>query len=256
MVKALKILLMLSCIATAAIAQPAAPTVSHPSADAIAQRAIEMLGGAAWPRARYFSFTLTIERENQVVSTFPQRWDRQTGDYRVSGRDPEGRPFDIVMNLNTMKGRATIDGEPVSNPGRLKETLDALGNRRFVNDVFWLLMPLRISDPDATRSYEGERSDSCGRVWDVLKVNFAKGGLVPGDTHWAWVNRDTGIVEEWDMRLPPATPDVTPTAIRLHDYRRVGGLLISTRREVYGAAQSVRIDDLQILPAPPKGAFQ
>ena len=255
MVKVLRTLVILSLLATAAAAQQA-PAAPHPSADALAARAVDVLGAAAWPQARYFAFTLTIERDGQVVSSFPQRWDRLTGDYRVSGKDPQGRPFEIVMNLNTMQGRATVDGEPVANPGRVKDMLEMLGNRRFVNDVFWLLMPLRMTEPDVARSYEGERSDSCGRVWDIVKLTFAKGGLVPGDTHWAWINRDTGIVEEWDMRLQSSAPDAPPTEIMLHDYRRVGGLLISMRREVHGAAQTVRIEDLQILPAPPKGAFQ
>jgi hypothetical protein len=248
MVKALRILIILVFPAVA-FAQQA----QQPSADAIAARAIDMLGGAAWPQARYFAFTLNIEADGKVVSSFPQRWDRLTGDYRVSGADPLGNPFEVVMNLNSKKGRVWQKGVEITDPGKVKDALDKLGARRFVNDVFWLLMPLRMTEPGVKREYVGERSDSCGRVWDVVKLTFENGAIVPGDTYWAWVNRDTGIVEEFDMKVQATEP--RPTEVLFHDFRRVGGLYISTRREVRRGGQFVRIDDLQILPAPPKGAF-
>jgi hypothetical protein len=91
----------------------------------------------------------------------------------------------------------------------------------------------------------------------VVKLTFEHGGLTEGDTHWAWVNRDTGIVDEWYMKMQSAAPADRPTEIIFHDFRRAGGLYISTRREVRGpVSQFVRLDDLQILPAVPKGAFQ
>jgi len=248
MVKFLRTIAILLSFATAAAA--ATPPVAR-TADSIAYRAIDMLGASAWPQARYFAFTLVIEKDGKVVS-FPQKWDRATGQYQVSGTDPQGKPFSVSMNVNTLKGHATIDGNEITTPGRLKE----VGYRRFTNDIFWLLMPLRMTDAGVHRTYEGERNDSCGRVWDIVKMTFDQGGLLPGDTYWAWVNRDSGIVEEWDIRLAAMAPDQRPTEVILHDYQRVGGLLISMRRELRGAGQTIRIENLQILPAPPKGAFQ
>jgi len=40
-----------------------------------------------------------------------------------------------------------------------------------------------------------------------------------------------------------------------HDYRRVGGLLISTRREMKGKNQFIRLDDLVVSKDVPAGAF-
>ena len=246
MVKLLRTILVLSFSAAAFAAQP--------SADDIANRAVDVLGSAAWSQARYFSFTFHVEREGQVVSSFPQRWDRVTGDYKVSGLDPQGRPFEIVMNVLSNKGRAKLNGEAVTDSKKLNDLLVNVGGRRFVNDVFWLLMPLRMTEKDVARENLGERNDSCGHVWDVLKITFPHGALYPGDAHWAWINKDTGVVEEWDMQLT-SNPEDRPTAVMFKDYRRVGGLYISTKREVKARAQVVRFDDLQILPAPPKGAF-
>lgn len=246
MVKVLRTILILA-FSVAAYGQ-------QPTADDITNRAIDVLGAAAWPQARYFAFTFHVEREGQVVSSFPQRWDRVTGDYRVSGTDPEGRPFEVVMNVMTMKGRATLNGERVTDAAKLNNILTNVGGKRFVNDVFWLLMPLRMTETGVKRELVGERSDSCGRTWDVVKLTFPQGALYPGDAHWAWINHDTGIVEEWDMKLTDVAED-RPTEVMFRDYRRIGGLYISTRREVRARAQVVRFDDLQILPAPPKGAF-
>jgi hypothetical protein len=158
------------------------------------------------------------------------------------------------MNTNTRKGRVWLNGEEVSGT-RKDETLD-LGYRRFINDTYWLLMPLKMFDPGVHRSAEGERTDSCGRTWDVLKMTVDNTGLTPGETYWAWINRDSGMVEEWDMRLQGSQPDDPPVQVMFHDFGRYSGLLISTKREVRNKNQTVRLDDLKVAGEVPKGAFE
>lgn len=227
------------------------------SADDIARRSFDILGGTiAWEKARYLAFTFKVERDGKPAASYPQRLDRYSGDYRVSGKKPDGVPFEVIMNLKTRQGRATQSGSPVTDPAQLKELLD-LGYRRFINDTFWLLMPLKMFDPGVRRVYEGERTDSCGHTWDVVKLTFDESsGLAPGDLYWPWINRDTGVVEEWDMKLQSMKPEDPPLQVMLRDYRRIAGLLISVRREVRGKNQIVRLDDLQILSETPKGAFE
>jgi hypothetical protein len=236
------------------LVEAAKPT---PSADDVARRSFDILGGTtAWEKARYLAFTLTVEREGKVATSYPQRLDRFSGDYRVSGKNQDGTPFEVIMNLKTLKGRATRNGSPVTDPAVLKDLLD-VGYRRFINDTFWLLMPLKMFDPGVHRTYEGERTDSCGHTWDLVKLTFDQAtGLTPGDVYWPWINRDTGVVEEWDMKLQSMKPEEPPLQVMFHDYRRIAGLLISMRREVRGRNQIVRLDDLQILPGVPKGAFE
>ena len=243
---------ILRAVALMAIAVGAA---AQPSADDLARRLSDALGGAAWAQARYFAFTFNVERDGKIASSFKQRWDRMTGNYRVSGTDPYGQPFEIIMNTVTKRGRATLNGAAVTDEKQLSDLIANLGYVRFVNDTFWLRMPLSIMEASVHRTYDGERSDSCGRVWDLLQLKFDEGGLQPNDTYWAWLNRDTGIVEEWDMRLQSMTADARPMQVMLHDYRRIAGVLVSLRREIRDRNQIVRIDDLQILPAPPRGAF-
>src|SRR6266571_6068319 len=92
-----------------------------PSADDLARRVIDVLAGSALQNARYFSFTFNVERDGKVISSFPQRWDRVTGDYRVSGKDQAGNAFEIVMNMTTLKGRALRNGAPVTDPAKLSD---------------------------------------------------------------------------------------------------------------------------------------
>lgn len=231
------------------------PIGPDPAADGLARRALDIQAGPAWDRARFFSFTFNLERNDQPAASFAQVWDRTTGDYRVSGKDPAGVPFVVVENINTKTGRAWRSGVEVTDPAALRNLLD-LGYRRFINDTYWLLMPLKMLDPGVHRNALGERTDGCGRKWDVVRVIFDQGPGVATDVYWAWINRDTGIVEEWDMKLV-GTPAADPAVeVFFHDFRRIGGVLISTRREVKGKNQTVRLDDLKILPEVPKGAFE
>jgi hypothetical protein len=262
---AASLLLLLPLSATAqapaqiTVAQPPGtpvppPPAADPAADELARRVIEIQAGPSWQKARFLSFTFKLDRSGQSAAVFPQQWDRLTGDYRVSGNDPKGVPFVVVEDVITKAGKAWQNGVAVTDPAALKEMLD-LGYRRFINDTYWLLMPLKMLDPGVYRTSLGERTDACGRKWDVVKVIFDQGPNVPTDVYWAWINRDTGIVEEWDMKLAGTPADARPVEVFFHDFKRVSGVLISTSREVKGKNQTVRIDDLKILSEVPKGTF-
>jgi hypothetical protein len=245
------IIFSLFIIASAALAEQPAP-----SADEVARRAFNIIGGdGAWERARYFSFTFNVIRDGKVVSSFPQKWDRITGRYQVRGKGFDGTPFEATINVLKHTGHGSIQGRAVTDSRELKSLYDA-AYLRFANDTFFLLMPLKIFDPEVQRSYDGQRADTCGRTWDLLKLTVNEGAAsTPPGLHWPWINRDTGIVEEWDMKLTAMTPNDLPVQVMFHDYRRIGGLLISLRREIRGKNQIVQLDDLQILPQVPKGAF-
>src|SRR3954469_24828813 len=230
------------------------PPPPDPVADELARRVIDIQGGQSWEKARFISFIFKLERNGQAGAVFPQQWDRLTGDYRVSGNDPKGVPFVVIENVMTKAGKAWQNGVPVTDPAALKELL-ALGYRRFINDTYWLLMPLKMLDAGVHRTSMGERTDACGHKWDVVKVIFDQGPNVPTDVYWAWINHDTGIVEEWDMKLAGTPAEERPVEVFFHDFKRVGGVLLSTRREVRGKNQIVVIDDLKVLPEVPKGTF-
>lgn len=209
-----------------------------------------MLAGPAWDDARYFAFTFNVEREGKIVASYAQQWDRFTGDYAVSGKTRDGDDLRVVMNVNTREGKAWRNGQPVADPAELLR----FGYQRFINDTYWLLMGFKTFDPGVTLAYDGERV-SGERVHDVVRLSFAGVGLTPGDVYWMWVNRDTGLVDEWHMKLQGSKPEDAPSVVLFRDYRRIGGLLISTRREIRGRNQFIRLDDVVVLKEVPGAAF-
>ena len=225
------------------------------TADAVAKRAFEVAAGPAWETARYFAFTFVLDRDGKTAASFPQRFDRVSGDYRVSGLDPQGHKFEVLMNVNTKLGKAWLDGAAVTGD-RLAPML-SLGYRRYQNDIFWLLMGFKMREQGVRRMYTGSREDACGHTFDIIQPSFENGfGFSPNDQYSVWVNRDTGLVEYWDMKLVGSNPEEGPVTINFRDYRRVGGLLISARRDIPTKKQTVRLEELQVLPEPPKGAFE
>lgn len=240
--------LVLSFVCSAMFGQQ----TTTPSADDIAHRAIDMMAGPAWDTARYFAFTFNVEREGKNLASWSQRWDRFTGDYRVAGKNQQGEDVVVVMNINTKAGKAWKNGQEVADP---KEML-TFGYRRFINDTYWLLMGFKAFDPGVSREYAGEKTDSGGAVHDVVRFSFANVGLTPGDVYWMWVNRDTGLVDQWHMKLEGSKPEDEPSVVLFHDYRRIGGLLLSTRREIQGKNQFIKLDDITVSAAVPKDAFR
>jgi hypothetical protein len=228
-------------------------TPPDPAADALAKRTIDAQAGAAWDKARFLSFTFVVERDGKAVASFPQQWDRVSGDYRVSGLDPAGVPFVVILNTKTKTGRAWQNSAEVKELTALKQLL-ALGYRRYNNDTYWLLMPLLMLDPGVHRISQGERTDAAGHKWDIVRLSFDP-SLEITYIVFAWINRETGLVDEWDMRAPAALVTDQPVEVFFHDFKRVAGVSMSMRREVKGKNQTVRFDDLQILPQTPKGAF-
>ena len=239
--------LMFLLLGSSLLAQP-------PSADDLARRAIDVQAGKAWEKARYFAFSFDVNKGDTRVVSFPQRWDRYTGDYRVSGKDQQQREFVVIMNTNTRQGKAWINGQAATDAKDIQDMMN-LGYRRFINDTYWLLMPLKMLDPGSHRSYEGEKTDG-GHTYDVVKLWFDQGvGITSADQYWAWINRDTGMVDQWHMKLQGTKPEDPPLVAVFHDFKKFAGINISTKRELVGKGQSIGLDDLVVSAEVPKDAF-
>jgi len=229
----------------------ATAVLAQTSADDIARRTVSKLA-PKWDDARYIAFTFDVERDGKIVASFPQRWDRYTGDYRVSGKDREGNDLLVIMNVNTKTGKGWKGGVEVADP----KDLLTFGYRRFINDTYWLLMGAKALDPGVHRELAPARTDA-GHAQDVVKLWFDPGvGLTPADVYWMVVNHDTGLVDEWDMKLTGSKPEDEPSVVLFHDYRNFGGLLnLSTQREMKGKNQWIKLDDITVSHEVPKDAF-
>lgn len=230
----------------------AAAALAQPNLDTLAKHVMDVQA-PGWEKTRYFSFAFDVERDGKRVVSFPQQWDRYTGDYRVSGKDQQGRAFVIVMNTNTKKGKAWINGALAE--GKDLDDMLTLGYKRFINDTYWLLMGLKMLDPGVHRAYEGEKTDN-GHHYDVVKLWFDQGvGLTPADQYWAYINRDTGFVDQWHMKLQGTKPEDPESVVLFKDFKNYEGMNISTTREIAGKNQAIHLDDLVVSQTVPKDTF-
>ncbi len=222
-------LLSLHCGRQQPAALPAGfdPSASEEAAIEIARRAMQAMGGpAAWSRSRYLAFDFVVEVGAAPPVAYRHYWDVETGRYRVEGMDEERRPYLVLFNVNTRKGLAWLEGRPAR--GREREDLLREAYERYINDTYWLLMPLKLLDPGAHVHYEGEVREA-ERVRDRIRLTFDAGiGLTSGDTYWAEVDRKSGRMERWEFVLEG---DEARYGYRWKEWRRFGPLTLSIVKE-------------------------
>jgi hypothetical protein len=207
----------------------------------LAAAVMERMGGQeAWKATRFLTWNFFGKRRHL--------WDKHTGDIRVEGTDGDsGEPYLILMNLNSMQGRAWTGGEEVTDPQALAELLDR-GEAVWINDSYWLIMPYKLRDPGVTLSYVGEAEMLDGRAAEVLELTFADVGRTPENGYRIYVAADSGLVEQWDY-YRQATDEEPQLQVPWHDWRRYGRILLSAD---HGDRRHTGIGVLDEVPA---GAF-
>ncbi|NNF05303.1 MAG: hypothetical protein HKN21_00950 [Candidatus Eisenbacteria bacterium] len=163
----------------------------NPDSDAkaieLAQSVMKNMGGwKAWDNTRYLNWKFFGNRHHW--------WDKQTNNIRV-----ETKGTVILMNLDTMKGRAWEDGEEITHPDSLALRMER-GSKMWVNDSYWMFMPYKLLDPGVTIRYGGTLKMEDGRDADVLNMTFGEGiGYTPQNRYEIFIAKDTGLVEQWNF---------------------------------------------------------
>ena len=193
-----------------------------PGTDAkmIAQRTLDAMGGAeAWQGTRFVRFEFFGFRLHH--------WDRYTGRHRLEGKTRDGDAYVVLLNLNSREGKAWLNGEPVGG-----EELDQWLERAWsawINDTYWLFMPYKLMDPGVNLSHDGVETID-GNTYDKLKLTFEQVGLTPGDTYWAWINRETGLMDQWAYVLQDWEEGREATVWKWLDWQRHGNIMLASKR--------------------------
>ncbi len=199
-------------------------------ADSVAMQVFEAFGGPeAWASLRYLRFDFGGGTESTRNIRASHLWDRHTGDYRVEMMGGQDTVYVALFNVNTREGDVYLNGEPVEGPRR--EELLEQAYVRFINDTYWLLMPVKMFDPGVTRTYV---SDSSSAGTEVIQLSFADVGLTPGDRYWVYVDAATGRVDRWAFHLQSHPPDHVPVPIEWTAYKTLqvpaGEILVAERK--------------------------
>jgi hypothetical protein len=246
---------LLACLvaASAGRAQPPSADVAGADARGLAGKVLEALGGEqAWNQTHYLRFDFAVEAEGKEVVRRAHTWDKWTGRYRLEAKTREGKPFLVLMNVNTRQGTALLDGKPATGD-ELKQLLER-GYGIWVNDTYWLLMPYKMLDPGVNLAMDGEQKSAEG-AWDKVRLSFDNVGLTPKDRYWAYVNRSTRLVDRWDYILQDDKPDAPATSWDWKGWRRYGKILLAPDRVNEKDKRRIYFPVLEVPDAIPDAAF-
>lgn len=229
---------------------PAGAADSDPRAVEVAEGLLEALGGQeAWNDTRYVTFGFAGRRDHV--------WDKHTGRHRLEGETREGEHYVVIHDVDDRgegPGIVFVEGEEATGEAKAEYLRNAYA--AWINDTYWLAMPYKLLDPGVTLAYEGEESFR-GATYDVVKLSFDDVGLTPGDRYWAYVNRDTGLMDRWAYHLQSMEPDAEPTAWDWVGWERHGDVLLSpTRKQVGGDEERVlSLAPIGVPETIPEGTF-
>jgi len=190
---------------------------SDEKAVAIAEEVLQACGGKKnWRNTRYLVWRCLGKRMNV--------WDKLTGDIRV-----ESRKSIVLMNLNTMQGRAWLRGREITEKDELRRAME-YGYEAWVNDSYWVFLPFKLRDPGVILKYVGEgKSDEGGNIADILSLTFQNVGLTPENKYHIYVDRKSKLIVRWDFYLNASDPEPRFT-MPWKNYKSYGKILLSDDR--------------------------
>ncbi|UXX79620.1 hypothetical protein N7E81_00655 [Reichenbachiella carrageenanivorans] len=211
---------------------------SDPEAIIIADKVMTAMGGRkAWDETRYLSWNFFGKRS--------LLWDKFTGDVRIEIPDKNQI---LLVNINSMNGKAQIEGEEISAPDSLAGYLKK-AKSIWINDSYWLVMPYKLKDSGVALYYIGNDTTALGQESYVLQMAFDNVGDTPDNIYHIWVDEESNLITQWAFFRKSSHPNpdfITPW----EDYQKYGNILLSGGRG--GARQ---LTEIKILSDVPDKAF-
>jgi len=215
---------------------------SDPRAIEVADQMMAALGGQSnWDEARFIRFT-NVRRNRKATFT----WDRQLGRLRLEARNASGVPYVVLMNLNARQGSVYVEGRQLH--GKERSEYVNRSARMWTGATYWFLMPFKWKDPGVILAYDGE--ESIGSItYDRIHLSFANVGRSPGDQYWAYVNRETHLMDRWKFKLEGGAEG----EYRWTNWHRYGGIRVATER--VSVDEVIRFEDIVVASSMPDEFF-
>ncbi len=200
----------------------AAPSVDAHAADtpavALARGVATAAGRARFGEVAQLRFRFVVTNGAERVADAFHRWDLRGARDHVTWTE-DGHAYDVIVDLRARSATGTLDGAALTGPA--SQEAGAKAYERWVNDAYWLLLPLKLLDPGVTVTLEPAR-EHAGKQLEVLALQFAHVGLTPGDRYWLYVDPQTARIERWEMVLEGET--TPPRGTSFARYTDVGPL--------------------------------
>lgn len=155
-------------------------------------------------------------------------WQPKTDTVTYEAKDKDGKPTKLTYQ------RSQID----SQSDDVKTKIDPA----FVNDQYWLLLPLHVAWDGANVTDEGKQEAPLGKTSaDRIVVKYAASGYSPGDTWDIYVGADKRIAEMTYHRAAPAPGAPNLVMATWTGYKKAGPLLVSTEHPGVADGKNFRI---------------
>ncbi len=211
----------------------------------VARNVLDALGGAkAWEQTRHIRFNFFGRRTHH--------WDKWTGRHRLEGNTEGGQHYVVLHNVLTRAGDAFLEGRQLQ--GEEADEWRDRAYRAWVNDTYWLVMPYKLRDPGVLLSYEGTKEIE-GQSYDVLHLRFESVGLTPGDQYWAYVNRDTRLMDRWAYLLESMKRDAQPVAWQWADWQTYGRIRLAPVRLRVEDGLRTELSDIAVFDQLPDSVY-
>lgn len=223
-------------------------------ADTVAMRVYDAMGGPeAWAAFPYLQYDFAVQREAGRYLVARHLWDRQSGNYRLELPRGSDSVHVVLFDIDTREGSAYLNGAPLDSART--DQLVQEGYRRFINDMYWLLAPVKTFDPGVTRTYV---ADSSTAEVDVVKLTFGDVGLTPDDQYWLYVDKESNLVQEWAFVLQ-GNPDAPPNHFRWTNYAEYstpeGPIQLASQKESVAGPGVIYTDNIETPTEVPDDLF-
>lgn len=227
--------------ADAPVANPPAPGFNTAGSDAqaiaIADEVMLAMGGRpAWDDTKLLAWDFFGARK--------LLWNKRTGDVRIENNKDD---LKIIMNIFSKEGRVYKNGAEFTNPDSVLYYLER-GERIWINDSYWLVMPYKLKDSGVTLKYLREDTTALGATADVLRLSFDGVGVTPENAYDVYVDKYSRLVTQWAYFKEEGQEEpnfVTPWG----EYTRHGQILLS------GDRGERDLTEIRVLEEVPETAF-
>jgi len=190
----------------------------------VAEQMAKTFGLDSFGQVEAIRYTWTVE--GRLSRTW--EWKPKTDTVTYEGKDKEGKPVKVTYQ------RSQID----SQSDAVKNEIDP----GFVNDQYWLLLPLHVAWDGAKVTDEGKQATPLGNTSaEHIVVKYAAGGYSPGDTWEIYVGPDKRVVEMRYHRAVAVAGLPNLVTATWTGYKKAGPLLFSTDHPGVADGQPFRI---------------
>ncbi len=221
---------------------PAAPgfneSVSDAKAIAIADQVMKAVGGRKnWDKTRFISWNFFGRRM--------LLWDKQ--EQRVRIEIPETSSI-YLIDLKNETGKIMEGGEVMTATDSVRKYTEK-GISIWINDSYWLVMPMKLKDSGVTLKYLGQDTTLSGEMADVLQLTFEEVGRTPENKYHVFVDTQSHLVTQWSY-FPKASDEAPRFTVPWRDYQDYGGIKLS------GDRGNNKLSDIAVYSSIPEQVFQ